>query len=99
MQQNEEHNGLGALFGPDNIEVEARQLIENARRSEYGQVQDSFARIAHAWTGIIGRPVSAQDVASCMVALKLIRESNRPKRDNRVDAVGYVLLLDQLQEE
>jgi predicted SpoU family rRNA methylase len=27
-----------------------------------------------------------------MAALKLVRESHRPKRDNRVDAIGYVEL-------
>lgn len=90
-------NGLGALFDPQ-IEEEARSIITNARREDYGDADESFARIANVWTGIIGKKVSPREVAMCMVGLKLVREANKPKRDNRVDAIGYVLLLDDMEE-
>lgn len=37
-------------------------------------------------------------VALMMAQLKLSRESHKPKRDNRVDAIGYVLCADRIEE-
>jgi len=34
----------------------------------------------------------------CLIALKLVRELHRAKRDNRVDICGYAGLLDHLQK-
>jgi hypothetical protein len=37
-------------------------------------------------------------VALMMAQLKISRESHKPKRDNRVDAIGYVLCADRIEE-
>lgn len=92
------------LTSPETIEAEARRLIGGDKREAYGSVQESFANIAMVWTGILrnrkilpaDKSISGQEVALLMSALKLIREAHKEKRDNRVDAVAYVLLLDQL---
>jgi hypothetical protein len=60
--------------------------------------------IAMMWEAILGRstrglvdrglpialPVSARDVALCMVAVKLVREAYRHKPDNIADAHVYL---------
>lgn len=76
---------------------EAAAIIAGPRRSSYGDVQESFGRIAKVWSVLLPCEVSASDVARCMLALKLCRECNKPQRDNRVDICGYAALLDQLE--
>jgi hypothetical protein len=88
----------------ESIESEARRLISSDRRTDYGSVKDSFNNIALVWTGILrnrkllsaDKYITGEEVALLMSALKLVREANKPKRDNRVDAVAYILLLDEL---
>jgi hypothetical protein len=76
--------------------AEADRLVDGDRQSAYGHPADDFAKTAKIWTGIllprlkVGEEVSAKDVALCMVGVKLSREVNRHKRDNLVDAAGYV---------
>lgn len=77
------------------IEVEARGLVGGDRKQSYGDARESFDRIAQVWSAILKTPVTGQQVALCMAGLKLCREANQPKRDNRVDAIGYVILADE----
>lgn len=85
------------------VEAEAHDLIYGDRQDEYGHPRESFTRIAALWTVLLGDKledgvwVSPEDVARLMVALKLVRDVNLPKRDNRVDAIGYVIALDRLE--
>ena len=44
-----------------------------------------------------GCEITAGDVARAMVMLKVVRGAHAPKRDNRVDAVGYVLCLERAE--
>ena len=80
------------------IEVEARTIVEGSRRQDYGGVRQSFDRIAQGWSGILGIDVTGEQVALCMIYLKIIRESHAEKRDNRVDIIGYTLCLDDMQK-
>ena len=34
-----------------------------------------------------------------MIVIKLCREENKPKKDNRVDIAGYALTLDMVEQE
>ncbi len=92
---------------------EADGLINGARQADYGQVQDSFQDVADMWTAIlrsagvlkhttaeqlVKEPViTAQHALLMMTALKLQRQANRPKRDNIVDAHGYLGLVGQVE--
>lgn len=81
---------------------EAIQLTAGDRREAYGPVDQSFKRVAHVWTGILGpklnQEITAGEVALLMAGLKLCREANSPKRDNRVDAAAYIFLKDQIED-
>ena len=77
---------------------EAQHIVNGDKRDEYGDRVETFGRIASFWTIILGIEVSSQQVAQCMVALKLSREIFKHKRDNLVDIGGYVYLMELLNE-
>lgn len=85
------------------IATEAMGVIYGDRQHDYGHPRPSFVRIAALWTALLddklnpGAHITPEDVARLMVALKLSRDVNRPKRDNRVDAIGYLISLDRLE--
>lgn len=89
---------LEPLTKEETILEEAQRLVTGDRGADYGHPIDDFGRTAQMWSALLGIPVSAADVALCMAALKLSREVNRPKRDNRVDAAGYLLTLEMVRE-
>ncbi len=80
------------------------EVINGDRQDQYGSPEDSFMVIAHRWTdylriryGLKG-DLSSADVAFMMADLKMARQMNQNKRDNLVDAVGYLGILDDLEE-
>lgn len=83
---------------PDSVLKIADNIINGDRRDAYGDVRKSFAAVAETWGDILHVDVTPQQVALCMVALKLHREANSHKRDNLIDLCGYAALLDQLYE-
>lgn len=83
----------------ETILEEAQRLVHGDRGSAYGHPYDDFSRTAQIWSAILGTPVSAEQVSLCMVGLKISREVNKPKRDNRVDGAGYFETLDMVRQE
>lgn len=72
--------------------VEAGKVINGERQDSYGNPEDSFAEIGTLWGWYLGRALSPADVAMMMALLKFAREKNQRKRDNVVDACGYLAL-------
>jgi hypothetical protein len=69
--------------------TEAYQLVNGLRARYYGHPLDNFAKIASFWEVIFGHGVTIDDVAHCMMAVKIARNMNMPKRDNLTDTAGY----------
>jgi hypothetical protein len=82
----------------DSILQKAESLVKGDRGKNYGHPIVDFSRTARLWTALKDVEFSASDVAKFMIAVKLSRETNRPKRDNRVDIAGYALTLDMVEE-
>ena len=78
---------------------EAQRLVYGDRGETYGHPLDDFSRTAAIWAALLNAPVTAEQVAMCMVALKLSRETHKPNRDNRVDLAGYAECLDRIVAE
>lgn len=79
------------------ILLEAEELINGDRAAAYGPASRSFERISKLASILTEKDITPIDVCKIMIALKLSRETNKPGRDNRVDAAAYIELLDQLQ--
>ena len=72
---------------------QAEETINGPRRDEYGDAAESFERIAGLWSLILGMEVTAEQVALCMVQVKLGRLIHSPNHaDSWVDICGYAAL-------
>ncbi len=76
---------------------EANELVNGKRQEDYGTPEDCFGAIAEVWSGLLGFEITPQDVPLMMIGLKLVRDEHKPKRDNIVDALGYLLCAKRLQ--
>lgn len=87
----------------ETILAEADRLVHGDRGSAYGHPLDDMTRTAEMVSGLLRHklsvPLVAEDIAKIMIAVKLSRETNSPKRDNRVDLAGYAEALDMIVEE
>ncbi len=70
---------------------EAARLISGERDAQYGSPADNFARIAKIWSVVLGITVSEEDVAMCMVGLKMARYASKSgfQPDTWIDIAGY----------
>lgn len=66
-----------------------QELVHGERQQEYGPPEESFSNIALVWTAILKTPVTKEQVALCMLGLKVVREANLHKQDNLDDIDGY----------
>ena len=90
----------GALVPWDgSVLVEAERLINGPRQKDYGHPAEDFQRTGRIWGAILGiQDVPPERVALCLVGVKISREVNAPKRDNRVDGPGYWGCLDLIEQ-
>lgn len=69
---------------------EAQRLVHGDRGQAYGHPIDDYTRTGRMWGAILGLPdIDPRICCLMMVAVKVSREVNAPKRDNRVDLAGY----------
>lgn len=72
---------------------QAADLLGNDRQADYGDALDTHNRIAAMWTVVLDTPVTADQVALCMTAVKIIRAAKKPGHaDSYVDAAAYAAL-------
>ena len=81
-----------------NILEEANTLVSGERNTDYGHPADDFQKTADMWSVILGIPISTQQMALCMIAVKISRLMHKPKRDNLVDIAGYARTIEMLWE-
>jgi len=77
--------------------TKAKMLINKDRDYEYGDATEAFRDIAKIWNVLIDTdsmdPISPQDVAMMMIAMKLVRIKNKSDHwDSWVDIAGYAAL-------
>jgi len=90
----------------ESILLEAEEIVNGARHTDYGSAHDSFNKIASMATLMLDseeiellkeeQALCSTVVCKVLMAVKLTRESNRHKRDNLVDLCGYSELLNRL---
>lgn len=82
----------------ESILLEAERIIHGARRDDYGDVRESFARVADLWSAYLGIEIQPEQVGLCMVLLKIARAANVVTRDSLVDIAGYAGCVAELIE-
>lgn len=83
----------------ESILDEAKRLVHGDRGASYGHPLDNFSHTARLWSPILGVEVTAEQVALCMIQVKVSRECHASKRDNRTDICGYAETLDMVHDE
>jgi hypothetical protein len=73
---------------------QAEELINGQRAEDYGSAAVNFTQIAAFWNATLGlklrEKVTAQDVALCMMGVKMARLAKTPyHEDSIVDVAGY----------
>ncbi len=76
--------------------LEANSLVNGDRQADYGTPKENYGGIAQVWSGLLQMklktPITPEEAALMMVGLKLQRQAMKHKRDNLVDAHGYLLV-------
>ena len=79
------------------ISLEAHELINNRSEEKdrmYGPFSEGMDRAALIFKGMTGLDVTGREMYMALIALKFSRESYNHKRDNLLDAIGYIQGLD-----
>ena len=78
---------------------EAKAIVEGSRQSDYGDAANNFERIAAIVNSVYPElNITSQQCCMVMIAVKLIREGYRHKRDNLVDLCGYAHIMNEINE-
>ena len=73
----------------------AKRLTSYDRQLDYGSPIEDFTKQAKMWSVILNTNVTPQQIAMCMIAVKLSRLTNSPRhRDSVADICGYARCLD-----
>ena len=80
----------------ESILEEAQRIVHGPRQVDYGHPRDNHTRTASLWVAYLcGKygecpALDAEDVCFLNLLQKVARQMNAPKRDNLVDAAGYI---------
>jgi len=77
------------LIEHESVLLEAESIGNGDRNIDYGHPLDDFGKVAKMWEVVLGCSITAEQIGLCMICVKIARQTNRPKRDNMVDAAGY----------
>lgn len=75
---------------------EASGLVYGDRQASYGSPRQMAERVAGMWNAFLDaklkEKITPEEISLMLLLLKVQRQSSKPKRDNIVDIVGYVLV-------
>lgn len=78
---------------------EEAAAIIGERGHDYGGIEDNFENIARIANAVLGRALTAHDVAIIMACVKLARMRTSPsKRDNYLDCANYLAFAAELKK-
>ena len=80
------------------LAADAVQAVTGPRQRDYAHPKVNFQRIADLWSVVLDTKVTPEQVALCMIQVKVARLMNRKTRDSVIDLIGYSLTLDACME-
>lgn len=86
------------LIPGESVLSEATRIVDGPRQDNYGHPKVNLKRIADLWSVVFDREITPQQVALCLIQLKVAREIHHPRRDNMVDIAGYARVMEMLSE-
>ena len=89
-----------AFFDMENGVLDRAKKIVDGRDKQphYGPPEESMARIAQVWSGILGTTITAGQVALMMAGLKLARLGADPAHaDSLDDLAGYARIYERVK--
>ena len=89
-------SGIGKIAKPNVLE-EASSLTSGARNKTYGPPVIDYGRVVAIFNAITGNSLTPEQGLLFMLCVKLSREMHLHKRDNLVDACGYLRLYSMLK--
>lgn len=88
---------------PEGILDEAKRLTSTDRQIDYDHPTPNHERIAALWNTYLDirknpkNDITAADVATMMILLKIARNAFKPKADSIIDIAGYARCLAKIQ--
>lgn len=83
----------------ENILEEANRIVAGDRQADYGHPYYDFSRTAALWSVVLRDTVTPEQVALCMMMVKVSREVHQHGHDNLVDIAGYARTLEMVHEQ
>tara|TARA_R110000824_G_scaffold153586_2_gene325243 strand:+ start:1141 stop:1407 length:267 start_codon:yes stop_codon:yes gene_type:complete len=82
-------------MGANKVLAEVSNILEE-RGKKYGNYKDNFEETAGIWSVVLGKKITIEDFALCMIAVKMNRLKVTPKhKDSWLDIIGYSTLIVQ----
>jgi hypothetical protein len=75
---------------------EAEAITNGERQAHYGHPLHDYTKTVGAFNALTGRDLSPEEGCLFMVCVKLSRQTHMHKRDNLVDAAGYINCIDKI---
>ena len=89
---------------PKTVLEEAQALVYGDREKQYSHPAADYAKTAKIWTGILlekllpGEEITPKEAVLMMAGMKISREVFKHKRDNLVDAAGYIACAERIED-
>lgn len=81
-----------------NILDVANEITAGDRQASYGEPAVDFSKTGKIWSAILGVEVSAEQVALCMIGVKISRLCHAYNFDSVTDIAGYARTLQMVHE-
>ena len=78
---------------------QASSLINGPRQEAYGSPHENFERLAVRISQITEQPITKRQAAQILVEVKLARLANGYHEDSVIDAIAYLALMMELNDE
>lgn len=95
--ESKEHNAIES--SGLSVLAEAEKLINGDRLEAYNHPYYDYQKTVRAFNALTGHKLSITDGIMFMVCVKLSREMYKHKRDNLVDAIGYIGCLEKVLDK
>ena len=77
----------------------AAKIVQGQRQFDYGDKYQNHENISKLWSAYLDYKISANDVAICMMLLKVARLKHRPTEDCYIDMAGYAAIAGEINDK